>query len=53
MILQLETALEKTKKNGKRLIVEGQEDLGTLGVMEIEDQISSPKSFQTATSVTA
>ena len=41
MILQLETALEKTKKNAKRVTVEGQEDLGTVGVIEIEDQISA------------
>ena len=41
MILHLENALEKTKKNAKRVTVEGQEDLGTLGVMEIEDQISA------------
>jgi hypothetical protein len=41
MVIQLETALEKTKKSAKRVIVEGQEYLGTLGIMEIEDQISA------------
>ena len=41
MIDQLQTALEKAKKTSRRVLVEGQEQLGSLGAMEIEDQISA------------
>jgi hypothetical protein len=39
MAQQLETALRKAKKTKRRVIVEGQESLGSVGVAEIEDQI--------------
>jgi len=43
MIHQLQTALKKAKKTNRRLLVEGQEHLGSLSTMEIEDQISALK----------
>lgn len=39
MAQQLEIALRKAKKTRRRVIVEGQESLGSMGVAEIEDQI--------------
>jgi hypothetical protein len=39
MISQLELALEKAKRTEKRIVVIGQENFGTLGVREIEDQL--------------
>ena len=39
MVSRLEVALERAKRTKKRVVVEGQEDFGTLGVMEIEDQL--------------
>ena len=41
MIFQLQTALEKAKKTNRRVLVEGQEHLGSLSTMEIKDQIST------------
>ena len=41
MIHQLQKALEKAKKTNLRVLVKGQEHLGSLGIMEIEDQISA------------
>jgi mRNA degradation ribonuclease J1/J2 len=41
MMHQLQTALEKAKKTNRRVLVEGQEHLGSLSTMEIEDQISA------------
>lgn len=39
MAQQLEIALRKAEKTKRRVIVEGQESLGSMGVAEIEDQI--------------
>jgi hypothetical protein len=39
MVSLLELALEKAKRTKQRVVVEGQEDFGTLGVKEIEDQL--------------
>jgi hypothetical protein len=39
MVSRLELALEKAQRTKKRVVVEGQETFGTLGVMEIEDQL--------------
>jgi adenylosuccinate synthase len=41
IIDQLQTALEKAKKTNRRVLVEGQEHMGSLSAMEIEDQISA------------
>jgi hypothetical protein len=43
MIVHLKNALEKVKKTHRRVVVEGQEQLGSLSSMEIEDQISALK----------
>jgi hypothetical protein len=43
MILQLQNALETVKKTHRRIVVEGQEQLGSSSSMEIEDQISALK----------
>jgi hypothetical protein len=41
MLHQLLKALEKAKRTNRRVFVEGQEQLGSLSEMEIEDQISA------------
>jgi pyruvate-formate lyase len=41
MIHDLQIALEKARKTDRRVLVEGQEQLGSLSAMEIEDQISA------------
>lgn len=41
MIQQLQAALEKVKKTNRRVLVKGQEHLGSLSMMEIKDQISA------------
>lgn len=43
MIVHLQNALEKVKKTNRRIVVEGQEQLGSLSSIEIEDQISALK----------
>jgi ribosomal protein L32E len=43
MIVHLQTDLEKVKKTNRRIVVEGQEQLGSLSSIEIEDQISALK----------
>jgi hypothetical protein len=43
MIFHLQNALETAKKTNRRIVVKGQEQLGSLSSMEIEDQISALK----------
>jgi hypothetical protein len=43
MIVHLQNALETAKKTNRRIVVESQEQLGSLSSMEIDDQISALK----------
>jgi hypothetical protein len=43
MILHLQNVLETVKKTDRRIVIEGQEQLGSLSSMEIEDRISALK----------